>query len=237
MKFGDKLKQLRNDKQLTQPELSEALGIEQSYLSKLENDKSLPSNDVLNRILDVFGLELGEMINDLGQGTKNQLRQLPDVAAHFNRQKQQIIGNRRRWLIASALFLSLGIALIYAGNEHLFFSDYVYHYKSDGILHEGEPKELLHKPMQYLPNAASHEETDKFLSAVKARLDESYVQYGEFHGNIFNVPVDGGSRTYYITDETETHPWQSKAVVFLGVLLGMFGATGVLLERKLSQNL
>ncbi|MFT5500888.1 MAG: transcriptional regulator with XRE-family HTH domain [Woeseiaceae bacterium] len=235
MNFGDKLRQLRNDKQLTQPELAEAMGIEQSYLSKLENDKSLPSNDVLNRILDVFDLELGEMISDLGQGAKNQLRQLPDVAAHLNKQKQQIIGNRRRWLIASALFLSLGVALIYAGNEHLFFSNYAYQYKSDGILHDGEPKELLHSPAQYIPISGGHEESARFLSSIQARLDESYVQYGEFNGNIFNVPVEGGSRTYYITDETEIDPWQSKAVVFLGVLLTMFGATGILLERKLSQ--
>lgn len=237
MNFGDKLRQLRNDKQLTQPELAEAMGIEQSYLSKLENDRSLPSNDVLNRILNVFGLELGEMVNDLEQGAKNQLRQLPDVAAHFNQQKQQIIGNRRRWLITSALFLSLGVALIYAGNQHLFFSNYVYQYKSDGILRDGEPKELLHSPMQYLPNSASHEATDEFLTSIKARSDESYVQYGDFHGNIFNVPVEGGSRTYYLEDETEIKPWQSTAVVFFGVLLAMFGMTGILLERKLSQNL
>ncbi len=67
MNFGEKLRQLRNDKDLTQPELAEAMGIEQSYLSKLENDKSLPSNDVLNRILDVFGLEIGDLVDDLNQ--------------------------------------------------------------------------------------------------------------------------------------------------------------------------
>ena len=65
MKFGEKLRVLRNDKDLTQPELAEAMGIEQSYLSKLENDKSLPSNDVLNRILDVFDIEVGDLVNDL----------------------------------------------------------------------------------------------------------------------------------------------------------------------------
>ena len=103
MKFGERLRELRNDKDLTQPELAEAMGIEQSYLSKLENDKSLPSNDVLNRILDVFDIEVGDLVNDLDQGARNQLRQIPDVGDHFDRQKQQLIGNRRRWLLASAL--------------------------------------------------------------------------------------------------------------------------------------
>ena len=57
MKFGEKLKVLRHDRGLTQPEMAEAIGIEQSYLSKLENDKSLPSEDTFVRILEVFGLD------------------------------------------------------------------------------------------------------------------------------------------------------------------------------------
>ncbi len=40
MRFGEKLKELRNEKEWTQPEMAEAIGIEQSYWSKLENGKS-----------------------------------------------------------------------------------------------------------------------------------------------------------------------------------------------------
>jgi len=57
------------------------MGIEQSNLSKLDNDKSLPSSDVLNRILDVFELEIGGLVSDLSQGARNQLRQLPDAVS------------------------------------------------------------------------------------------------------------------------------------------------------------
>ena len=35
MNFGEKLRDLRNEKKWTQPELADAIGIEQSYLSKL----------------------------------------------------------------------------------------------------------------------------------------------------------------------------------------------------------
>lgn len=235
MKFGEKLKQLRNDKDLTQPELAEIMGIEQSYLSKLENEKSLPSNDVLNRILDVFDIAVGDLVNDLDQGARNQLRQIPDVGDHFNRQKQLLIGNRRRWILASALLLSFGVALVYAGNVHLLFSNIVYQYKSHGVVFDGESKEIFFRPQLFIPEAAERDVAIEFLDSIKARIDEVYLLDREFHGNVFNVTVEGGSRTYFLEDDTEIDPWQSKLVVFVGVLMTIFGLTGIFLERKLSR--
>lgn len=40
MTFADKIRSLRLALDLTQPELADAIGIEQSYLSKLETGKS-----------------------------------------------------------------------------------------------------------------------------------------------------------------------------------------------------
>ena len=120
MNLGEKLRQLRQQRNLTQPELAEATGIEQSYLSKLENSKYVPSSDVFGRILEVFELEVGDIVDDLDQGDRNRLRQIPVVAAHFNEQKQLIIGNRRRWLLGSAVLVAVGAALIYAGAVKVF---------------------------------------------------------------------------------------------------------------------
>jgi transcriptional regulator with XRE-family HTH domain len=44
MTLGEQLKKLRNEKALSQPDLGNIAGIEQSNLSELENDKSMPSN-------------------------------------------------------------------------------------------------------------------------------------------------------------------------------------------------
>ena len=51
MTLGEQLKKLRNAKDLSQPDLANIAGIEQSYLSKLENDKSIPSNDISRKLL------------------------------------------------------------------------------------------------------------------------------------------------------------------------------------------
>ena len=235
MKFGEKIRALRHEKNLTQPELAEAMGIEQSYLSKLENDKSLPSNDVLNRILDVFGLGIGDLIDELDPGARNQLRQLPDVAAHVDRQKQLMIGNRRRWVTLSAMLLSFGLALIYAGYVHLFYPDVVYQYMSHGVVLDGEPKEIFRHPQQYVPQSSSREEMFAFTDSIKARIDEDYLLDNDYRGSVFNVAVEGGSRTYYLDGQRETDPWQSKLVVFVGLLMAVFGIVGLGLERKFSR--
>lgn len=235
MTFGQKLRELRNERQMTQPELAEAMGIEQSYLSKLENGKSLPSNDVLNRILDVFGCDIGGLVDDLDQGSRNQLRQIPDVASHFNRQREQLIGNRKRWLLSAALSLSIGIALVYAGQANLWFANIVYQYQSQGVVLEGEPKELFANPGAFVPGHFSPELRLKYVDAIRARYDEDFLQRTQYLGDVFNTRVDGGSRTYYLQNETEIDPWQNKFVVFIGVLLSVFGLVAISLEKKLSR--
>jgi len=56
-----------------------------------------------------------------------------------------------------------------------------------------------------------------------------------FRGNINNLRVPGGSRTDYLQDDTEIDPRQSELIVFLGVLMAMFGFIGLFLEKKLSR--
>jgi len=50
MSFQENLRTLRLARGLTQPLLAEKAGIEQSYLSKLENGRSRPSDEVLARL-------------------------------------------------------------------------------------------------------------------------------------------------------------------------------------------
>ncbi len=235
MKFGEKLKELRNEKEMTQPEMAEAIGIEQSYLSKLENDKSLPSNDIFVRILEVFGLNIADVVDGLDQSSKNQLRALPEVADHYHRQKQLIIGNRQRWLLGSAILLALGAAFIYAGNVHLFFTDVVYQYTSHGVVLDGESKEIFRRPRVSVSDALSQDERNQFLDSIQSRVNQEYRLMSDFRGNIYNVRVPGGSRTYYFQDDTQIDPWQSKLIVFLGVLMAMLGLIGLFLEKKLSR--
>ena len=87
MNFGDRIKQLRTQKNLTQPQLAQAIGIEQSYLSKLENDKSVPGADIFQSILRAFNMDVATFLEGVDDNiVHRELRQVPEVANHLNSQ-------------------------------------------------------------------------------------------------------------------------------------------------------
>jgi transcriptional regulator with XRE-family HTH domain len=87
MNFGDLLKQLRTQKSLTQPQLAQAIGIEQSYLSKLENDKSIPGADIFQAILRALQVDVATFLEGVDDHiVHRELRQVPEVANHLSSQ-------------------------------------------------------------------------------------------------------------------------------------------------------
>ena len=85
MNFGEKVRQLRAERNLTQPQLAQLVGIEQSYLSKLENDKSVPSADIFQSILKAFSIDVGTFLEAVDEKqVYRDLRQVPEVSNHLN---------------------------------------------------------------------------------------------------------------------------------------------------------
>ena len=56
--YGQFLRQVRTSRAMTQVQLAETVGISQPNLSAYENDRRLPSIDVVNHILVACGYEL-----------------------------------------------------------------------------------------------------------------------------------------------------------------------------------
>jgi len=84
MNFGEKLKQIRSERNLTQPQMAEAIGIEQSYLSKLENDKSVPSAEMFQSIIRALEIEAKDFLKDIDRAILNgSLKQIPEVPITF----------------------------------------------------------------------------------------------------------------------------------------------------------
>jgi transcriptional regulator with XRE-family HTH domain len=64
---GQRIRQRRQERSLTQTELARQIGIQQSDLSRMEKGEYRVSLDVLFRLLQVFEMSLGEFFGDLAQ--------------------------------------------------------------------------------------------------------------------------------------------------------------------------
>ena len=73
MTFGEKLKQLRKDNQMTQDDLAEKIYVTRTAVSKWETDKALPAIDSLKFISDLFHVSIDELISDGDIETKRSL--------------------------------------------------------------------------------------------------------------------------------------------------------------------
>ena len=73
--IGGRLRELRNERGLTQAELARQIGIQQSDLSRIEKGEYRVSLDNLFKILGVFDLDLADFFGD--QQEKTELEQQP----------------------------------------------------------------------------------------------------------------------------------------------------------------
>jgi transcriptional regulator with XRE-family HTH domain len=61
--FGQRIQRLRREQALTQRELASQLGIDFTYLSKIENDRGeAPGEDLVRRLADVLHADVEELL-------------------------------------------------------------------------------------------------------------------------------------------------------------------------------
>jgi len=238
MNFGDKLKLLRNEQELTQPELADKIGIEQSYLSKLETGKSYPSADNFSLILQAFNINTKTLLEDIDPTQIfKQLRQIPEVSNYLDKYHRKQKSQRVKLLIFSALFFAFGVTAFVAGRLGLIFPETFYNYYSQGIVLEGEPKEIFTRWGQTLPHSFNsttegRNKKDGLRVEFEKRRNEDFLTINDYKGNVFNIPVTGGSRTYYLKNDVNIERSENRMLVLFGLLFLILGLSGLILEKK-----
>ncbi len=94
--FGSKLRSLRYKEGLGIKRLAPELGLDYTYLSRLENDKLLPSTDVVERISKYFDHDRDELMllaDKIPEDIRRILRENPQEALEFLRNR--FAGNER----------------------------------------------------------------------------------------------------------------------------------------------
>lgn len=75
MSFGDRLKSLRREKELTQAELAKIFSLGESTISFYESNKRTPDYELLNKLADYFNVSIDYL---LGRTDNKQLYELKD---------------------------------------------------------------------------------------------------------------------------------------------------------------
>lgn len=73
--IGERLKQARIDKKLTQEKLAEKLDVSVTFLSRIERGSSFISLKRLNQICEILGVTEGEILNGASTNSSSYLSQ------------------------------------------------------------------------------------------------------------------------------------------------------------------
>ncbi|WP_299596765.1 helix-turn-helix domain-containing protein [uncultured Microbulbifer sp.] len=105
--LGSRLKLIRAGLRWSQTESARKVGIEQSYLSKLESGQALPSADCLERICEVYGADVQELLAGLNEQLLRRKPELLALRQPFSERKP------RTWSLWRVEILGLAAALVF----------------------------------------------------------------------------------------------------------------------------
>jgi len=215
MTLGDYLRNKREAFGWTQPEAALKAGIEQSYLSKLETGKSIPSEEVFSRLVAAYELDLTEMTETLSE---------PELA------RLKEIGAIHDWMVRGLACLmlgaaSLGFAVVTDGKTQTIYS-----YTSLGVLEAGEPLDAFEIIETSFDGSAEDKGAFEDQKAqMTRRLDHARLETNDNHGNWFVRDsrlgdAQDGVRIYELTGTRETpSPGTWFLIPALALLAGSFG--------------
>lgn len=241
MNLGERIKKLRTERSLTQPQLAEAIGIEQSYLSKIENEKSVPSAEIFRAVLQALSVDVETFLEGIDERiVRTQLQHVPEVASHLNAKAAVRMHSIRAWLFGSATACVLGLTLFLAGHQGLLFPRQQFDYASQGVVLPGEPSDILSSYMGLLlptlrvgGESDNSREIDALRVQYRNRINEHHILTTDFRGKAFILPVEGGSRTYELVSSGEYERRENRYLMLLGALLTFAGVLGFFVEHRL----
>jgi|GEM_PF-7061651 len=104
--LGSELKILRSKKQWSQSEAAKLMGIEQSFLSKLESDQSWASIDVLKKICKVYNMKPAQLLSHVSVESLKGNLQYQGLLINDKHRKQAIVTTLSTCLLFLILWFS-----------------------------------------------------------------------------------------------------------------------------------
>jgi len=240
MTFGERLNQIRTDKGLTQPQFAQIAGIEQSYLSKLENDKSVPSAEMFTTIVSALDMDAASFLQEVDKEVlATTLGHIPAVSQFSAGEVRARVTHTRRWLFGSAAAWILGFAMMLAANDGIFFSNKLYKYSSPGVILPGEVENVFSSwrevlAQQLLAKIITIEEMGKRSAEFVATRDRPVtVEWPDSRGTVYVEPVENGRRRFELVDTRHIEAPGNRILQYLGAIVVLCGFVGLFIEWRL----
>jgi len=240
MNFGERLRQIRTEKGLTQPQFAQVAGIEQSYLSKLENDKSVPSAEMFTTILAGLEMDEASFLKEVDKDVlSTTLHHIPAVAQFQSAATVAQVKDSRKWLFGSGAAWILGFALMLAANDGIFFSNNLYKYTSPGVILAGEPENIFDKYREILSlklgaQAMTFQEMSKELAAFQTnRARPVTVEWPDSRGTVYVEPAENGRRRFDLVHTEHVQAPANRNLQFVGAIVFACGFVGLFIEWRL----
>ena len=228
---------------LSQPELASRAQIEQSYLSKLENEHSIPSDDILQRLMRSLNLSIETLCTQLDTHKAD-----PRVL-HIECIRHGLNANARKDKLASLLLtgavvlaVAIGVALFYVGHSKAFFPETLYSYESRGELEPEEPADYFYGgwrralPTTHMgfPNQDLSEQLRAAENAQAQRVDYHFIRSFQPLENNFSKQLENGNRREYraVVGQQRVTRAQNGWLMFFGVVLAVGGMLALTLIRR-----
>ncbi|WP_052749128.1 helix-turn-helix domain-containing protein [Arsukibacterium ikkense] len=237
MKFGEYLKAQRENAGWTQPEAASKIAIEQSYLSKLENDKAVPSAEIFDRLMQIYQFRVKQISE---QVTSNELEKLKDIALvreFIITRKRAETASRKRWLIAGLAMEMFGTLIFSAGIAMKDYAYVSYVYESKGVINENEAITLFTEMPNYEwfeRRMRSEPERQKLTEhPLFSRLEYQQVSWRQDRGNFYDIDVAGAKRRFLLIQQKLTPDHRVFYIfVSLGAMLMMGGFCCFYLSKR-----
>ena len=117
LKMGAYLKKLRNEKGLTQEELSEKFGVTRRSVSRWETGDNLPDIDILIEMSDFYNIELKDLLQGGNKNMENKEKETAILVNEYNK-----TNNNKAYKVV-LIYLSLGIICLII-NQVLSFIEF-----------------------------------------------------------------------------------------------------------------
>ena len=77
MSFGNNLKKIRQNNKMTQEELAKKVNTSRSNIANYENDKNMPSIEILNKLSEILNCSTDYLLGNSGIRNPEEIKNIP----------------------------------------------------------------------------------------------------------------------------------------------------------------